>query len=233
LFLDEVGDMSPNLQVKLLRVLQESEFERVGGEETVHVDVRLISATHRDIKKEMEEGRFREDLFYRMHVTACHVPPLRERREDIPALVDHFIRKLGPRTNPGIRCIEDAALARLAAYNWPGNVRELENAVEQSLVFANGDSIGVAALPAFLREGASEISLAVPSGDMTLPEVLEDLERQLIQRTYDKTGGVKTETARLLGIKTSALYYKLEKYGIGGAAGKPREEPEDGNKEEA
>jgi two-component system response regulator HydG len=160
------------------------------------------------------------------------VSPLRERREDIPALVEHFIRKLGPRTNPSIQRIDDAALARLGAYNWPGNVRELENAVEQSLVFANGDSIGVAALPAFLREGASETSLAVPSGDMTLPEVLEDLERQLIQRTYDKTGGVKTETARLLGIKTSALYYKLEKYGIGGAAGKPREEPEGGNKEE-
>jgi two-component system response regulator HydG len=166
-----------------------------------------------------------------LHVVPCHVSPLRERREDIPALVEHFIRKLGPRTNPSIQRIEDAALARLGAYNWPGNVRELENAVEQSLVFANGNSISVAALPAFLREGASETSLAVPSGDMTLPEVLEDLERQLIQRTYDKTGGVKTETARLLGIKTSALYYKLEKYGIGAAAGKPREEPEGGNKE--
>jgi two-component system response regulator HydG len=232
LFLDEVGDMTPNLQLKLLRVLQEKEFERVGGEETVHVDVRVISATHRDIKKEVEAGRFREDLFYRLHVVPCPVPPLRERREDIPALVEHFIRKLGPRTNPKIRGIDDAALARLAAYDWPGNVRELENAVEQSLVFANGDSIGLAALPGFLREGASETSLAVPSGNMTLPEILEDLERQLVQRTYDKTGGVKTETARLLGIKTSALYYKLEKYGIGGAASKPREEPEDGNKGE-
>jgi two-component system response regulator HydG len=232
LFLDEVGDMTPNLQLKLLRVLQEKEFERVGGEETVHVDVRVISATHRDIKKEVEAGRFREDLFYRLHVVPCPVPPLRERREDIPALVEHFIRKLGPRTNPKIRGIDDAALARLAAYDWPGNVRELENAVEQSLVFANGDSIGLAALPGFLREGASETSLAVPSGNMTLPEILEDLERQLVQRTYDKTGGVKTETARLLGIKTSALYYKLEKYGIGGGASKPREEPEDGNKGE-
>jgi len=224
LFLDEVGDMSPNLQLKLLRVLQEREFERVGGEETVHVDVRLISATHRDIKKEVEAGRFREDLFYRLLVVPCHVPPLRERREDIPALVEHFIVKLGPRTNPKIHSIADAALARLSAYDWPGNVRELENAVEQSLVFANGDSIDVAALPAFLREGTSESALAVPSGNMTLPEILEDLEKQLIQRTFDKTGGVKTETARLLGIKTSALYYKLEKYGIGGTGGKAREE---------
>jgi two-component system, NtrC family, response regulator HydG len=232
LFLDEVGDMSPNLQLKLLRVLQEREFERVGGEETVHVDVRLISATNRAIKQEVEAGRFLEDLFYRLHVVPCHVPPLRERREDIPILVEHFIRKLAPRTNPSIRRIDDAALARLAAHDWPGNVRELENAVERSLVFANGDSIGLAALPAFLREGASETSLAVPSGNMTLPEILEDLERQLVQRTYDKTGGVKTETARLLGIKTSALYYKLEKYGIGGATGRTREEPEDGNKGE-
>jgi two-component system, NtrC family, response regulator HydG len=220
LFLDEVGDMTPGLQLKLLRVLQEKEFERVGGEETVRVDVRVISATHRDIKKEVEAGRFREDLFYRLHVVPCHVPPLRERREDIPLLVSHFIEKLGPRTNPEIKGMDDAALARLCAYHWPGNVRELENAVEQSLVFASGDTLGVGALPAFLREGTSESTLAVPSGNMSLPEILEDLERQLIQRAYDKTGGVKTETARLLGIKTSALYYKLEKYGIGVIAGR-------------
>jgi two-component system response regulator HydG len=232
LFLDEVGDMTPGLQLKLLRVLQEKEFERVGGEETVKVDVRVISATHRDIKKEVEAGRFREDLFYRLHVVPCHVPPLRERREDIPLLVAHFIEKLGPRTNPEITGIDDAALARLCAHPWPGNVRELENAIEQSLVFASGQSIGVAALPAFLREGSSESTLAVPSGNMSLPEILEDLERQLIQRAYDKTGGVKTETARLLGIKTSALYYKLEKYGIGVIAGRtggaPPPEPPEG-----
>jgi two-component system response regulator HydG len=220
LFLDEVGDMTPALQLKLLRVLQEKEFERVGGEETVRVDVRVISATHRDIKKEVEAGRFREDLFYRLHVVPCNVPPLRERREDIPLLVSHFIEKLGPRTNAEIKGIDDAALARLCAYGWPGNVRELENAIEQSLVFASGENLGVAALPAFLREGTSESTLAVPSGNMSLPEILEDLERQLIQRAYDKTGGVKTETARLLGIKTSALYYKLEKYGIGVIAGR-------------
>jgi two-component system response regulator HydG len=218
LFLDEVGDMTPALQLKLLRVLQEKQFERVGGEETIQVDVRVVSATHRDLKKEVEQGRFREDLFYRLHVVPCHVPPLRERREDIPILVEHFIRKLGPRTNPAVKGIDEPALARLAAHTWPGNVRELENAIEQALVFANGDCIGVPALPAFLREGASESTLAVPSGNMTLPEILDDLERQIIQRTYDRAGGVKTETARLLGIKTSALYYKLDKYGIGTTA---------------
>jgi two-component system response regulator HydG len=220
LFLDEVGDMTPGLQLKLLRVLQEKEFERVGGEETIRVDVRVLSATHRDLKKEVEAGRFREDLFYRLHVVPCYVPALRERKDDIPLLVAHFIEKLGPRTNAAVKGIDEAALARLSAHTWPGNVRELENAIEQALVFASGDKIDVGALPSFLREGASESTLAVPAGEMTLPEILEDLERQLIQRAYDKSGGVKTETARLLGIKTSALYYKLEKYGIGVIAGR-------------
>jgi two-component system response regulator HydG len=220
LFLDEVGDMSPALQIKLLRVLQEREFERVGGEETVKVDVRVVSATHRDLKREVEAGRFREDLYYRLHVVTCTVPALRERREDIPLLVQHFIAKHGPRINPKVIGIDDRALARLAAHVWPGNVRELENAIEQALVFAEGTAIDVAALPPFLREGSAEGTLALPSAPMSLPEILEDLERQLIQRAYDKTGGVKTETARLLGIKTSALYYKLEKYGIGTIAGR-------------
>jgi two-component system response regulator HydG len=220
LFLDEVGDMTPGLQLKLLRVLQEKEFERVGGEETIRIDARVVSATHRDLKKEVEAGRFREDLYYRLHVVPCAVPALRERREDIPLLVGHFIKKHGPRINPAVDGIDDASLARLCAHHWPGNVRELENAIEQALVFANGPHIDVSALPGFLREGASADTLAVPPGDKSLPEILEDLERQLIQRAYDKTGGVKTETARLLGIKTSALYYKLEKYGIGVIAGR-------------
>ncbi|MFL5305113.1 MAG: sigma-54-dependent transcriptional regulator [Polyangia bacterium] len=218
LFLDEIGDVSPGLQLKLLRVLQEREFERVGGEETIKVDVRVISATHRDIAAEVSAGRFREDLFYRLHVVPCEVPPLRERKEDIPRLVAHFVAKLAPRTNPAIdptRGVTDAALARLGLYNWPGNVRELENVIEQALVFAEGSAIDVGALPGSVRGGIPENALALPGGEMSLPDVLEDLERQLIQRAYDRSGGVKTETARLLGIKTSALYYKLEKYGIG------------------
>jgi two-component system, NtrC family, response regulator HydG len=220
IFLDEVGDMTPGLQLKLLRVLQEKELERVGGEETLRVDVRVLSATHRDLEKEVAAGRFREDLFYRLHVVSCEVPPLRQRREDIPLLVAHFIAKHGPRIAPAVTGVDDAALARLCAHAWPGNVRELENAIEQALVFANGATIDVSALPPTLRQGAGDATLAVPSGNMSLPEILEDLERQLIQRAYEKTGGVKTETARLLGIKTSALYYKLEKYGIGVIAGR-------------
>ncbi len=215
LFLDEIGDITPGLQLKLLRVLQEREFERVGGEETIKVDVRIVSATHRDIQADVATGRFREDLFYRLHVVPLVVPPLRERREDIPRLVTHFIAKLGPRTNPAINGVSEPALARLVTYGWPGNVRELENVIEQALVFSEGDKIDLSSLPTGVRGISAENTLQTPPGEMSLPEILEDLERQLILRAYDKSGGVKTETARLLGIKTSALYYKLEKYGIG------------------
>jgi two-component system response regulator HydG len=215
LFLDEIGDISPTMQLKLLRVLQEKEFERVGGEETIKVDVRLVSATNKDLVAEVAAGRFREDLYYRLHVVPIVIPPLRERRDDIALLASHFVSKLAPKTNPAIEGIDDEALARLLAYRWPGNVRELENAIEQALVFADGRTISVVALPPHLRGDTQEGKLDIPRGQMTLPEILEDLERQLIQKAYDQARGVKTETARLLGIKTSALYYKLEKYKIG------------------
>jgi len=215
LFLDEVGDIPPSMQVKLLRALQEQEFERVGGEVPIKVDVRVLSATNKDLDREVAEGRFRQDLYYRLHVVPVRLPPLRERREDIPLLAQHFVDKLGPKTNPRIQSVSDAALGRLMAYHWPGNVRELENAIEQALVFAEGVEIGVAALPVFLQ-GTTPTDvdrLDVPR-QLGLPDILDDLERQLILKAYDKAKGVKTETARLLGIKTSALYYKLEKYGI-------------------
>jgi two-component system response regulator HydG len=213
LFLDEVGDVPAAMQVKLLRALQEQEFERVGGEAPIKVDVRVVSATNKDLDAEVAAGRFRQDLFFRLHVLPVKLPPLRERREDIPILVAHFIHKLGPKTNQRVRAISDAALGRIIAYHWPGNVRELENAIEQSLVFAEGEEIAPAALPQFLQGGAEEDRLDVPR-ELTLPEILDDLERQLILKAYTKAAKVKTETARLLGIKTSALYYKLEKYGI-------------------
>jgi two-component system, NtrC family, response regulator HydG len=214
LFLDEIGDISPAMQLKLLRVLQEQEFERVGGEVTVKVNVRVLSATNKDLPQLVREGRFREDLYYRLHIVPILMPPLRDRRDDIPLLVDHFIDKLAPRTNPHVRGMEDGTLGRLMSYSWPGNVRELENVIEQSLVFASGATISIAALPEFLRGAAENEKLSMPQGDMSLPEILEDLERQLILKAYQRASGVKTETAKLLGVKTSALYYKLEKYGI-------------------
>jgi two-component system response regulator HydG len=213
LLLDEIGDITPALQLKLLRVLQEREFERVGGESTIRVDVRIISATNKDLAALVAAGQFRQDLYYRLHIVPVTLPPLRERREDIPVLVRHFIQKLAPKTNPRVKDIEDEALAQLMAYRWPGNVRELENVIEQSLVFSDGERIGVGALPGTIRVGEPG-QLTVPRGDMSLEEILEDLERQLIMQAYEKAKGVKTETARLLGIKTSALYYKLQKYGI-------------------
>ncbi len=212
LFLDEIGDVPMSMQVKLLRALQEQEFERVGGEHSLKVDVRIISATNKDLDKEVAEGRFREDLYYRLHIIPMTLPALRERRDDIGLLVTHFIEKLAPKTNAEVRGIADDALGRFLAYAWPGNVRELENMVEQSLVFAEGDQIGVEALPVQLQDQCEE-RLQVPK-EMSLPEILEDLERQLILKAFAKAKGVKTETARLLGIKTSALYYKLEKYEI-------------------
>jgi two-component system response regulator HydG len=213
LFLDEIGDVPMSMQVKLLRALQEHEFERVGGESTIKVDVRVISATNKDLDAEVEAGRFRQDLYYRLHIIPVSLPPLRDRRDDIALLVTHFIEKLGPRTNASVRSIADDALGRLMAYNWPGNVRELENVIEQALVFADGDHIAVSALPAFLQGPADGDSLDVPK-EMSLPEILDDLERQLILKAFHKAKGVKTETARQLGIKTSALYYKLDKYKI-------------------
>jgi len=214
LFLDEIGDVSATMQVKLLRVLQEREFERVGGESTIKVDARVIAATNKDLKQAVAQGEFREDLYYRLHVVPLTIPPLRQRREDIPLLAKHFVAKLGPRTNARVSRIDDEALGRLMSHPWPGNVRELENAIEQALVFASGDSIGVDALPQHLAGTERRETLAVPSEAMALPEILEDLERQLILKAFGEANGVKTETARRLGIKTSALYYKLEKYGI-------------------
>ena len=216
LFLDEIGDVTPALQLKLLRVLQEREFERVGGEETIKVDVRVVSATHRDIQAEVAAGRFREDLFYRLHVVPVHRAAAARAQGRHPAPRRALHRQAGPADQPGGQeARATRALARLCAYRWPGNVRELENVIEQALVFAEGDEIDLGALPAVVRGGCPTTRWRCRAGEMSLPDILEDLERQLIQRAYEKSGGVKTETARLLGIKTSALYYKLEKYGIG------------------
>ena len=213
LFLDEVGDVPAPMQAKLLRALQERTFERVGGEATVKVDVRVLSATNKDLDKEVVEGRFRQDLFFRLHVIPLALPALRDRRDDIPLLVQHFIGKLAAKTNARVHAISDEALGQVLAYHWPGNVRELENAMEQALVFAEGDTIVPAALPPFLQPAGPIDALSV-NRTLALPEILEDLERQLILKAYEQSNKVKTETARMLGIKTSALYYKLEKYRI-------------------
>ena len=215
LFLDEIGDVSANLQVKLLRALQEHAFERVGGEETIEVDVRVVSATHRDLKAEVEAGRFREDLYYRLHVVPLALPPLRAREGDVVRLARYLLGRIAERMGRPAPELTPEAEAALTRYPWPGNVRELENALEQALVFAEGEALGADDLPAFLSDRARGDALPMPSGDRPLPEILEDLEARLIRRAYEAAKGVKTETARLLGVTPSALYYKLDKYGIG------------------
>ena len=222
IFLDEVAELSMAMQVKLLRALQEREIDRVGGERPVKIDVRVVSASNRDLKQMVEEGRFREDLYYRLHVVPIHLPPLRERTDDIVPLARHFVEKLRARTNPGVSSLSPDAEKRLVLYGYPGNVRELENIIEQALVFASPPQITVEDLPPQVA-GAKpkEAELRLPQGEVDLNAYLEGIERQLILAAYEATSGVKTETAKRLKIKTSALYYKLEKYGIGTVAGRP------------
>ncbi|MBU1433209.1 sigma-54 dependent transcriptional regulator, partial [Myxococcota bacterium] len=189
LFLDEIGDLSPAIQLKLLRVLQEREFERVGGEDTISVDVRIVSATHKDLNAEVQAGRFRHDLYYRLHIVPLILPPLRARLDDIPPLVEHFIEKLRARTGSGVRGVDEQALHQLKRYAWPGNVRELENVIEQSLVFARGEQIQRNDLPAHIGGGAGMGDLGQFNlrGDRALPDLLDDIEKQLILKAFDES----------------------------------------------
>ena len=219
LFLDEISTISPTTQVRLLRVLQERELERVGGEETISVDVRIIAATNTPPDALIASGEFREDLFYRLHVVPITLPPLRERKSDIPILVDHFVAKLQGRTCSSVQSVAREALERLAGYHWPGNVRELENVIERALVLAEGDVLQPRDLPPLPGSGpaptlGTEGSVGFPTEGMDLTRVVEGLEERLLREALDRSRGVKAEAARLLGLKPSALYYKLEKYGI-------------------
>jgi DNA-binding NtrC family response regulator len=218
LFLDEITTISPATQVRLLRVLQERELERVGGEESIPVDVRIIAATNTSADSLLKENRFREDLFYRLHVLPVTLPPLRERKSDIGVLVHHFIDKLRERTKSDVRAVSAEALDQLNAYHWPGNVRELENVVERALVMAEGEILKLCDLPQLATNGHSHAApvdtTEFPSAGLDLTLVVEGLEERLVREALQLARGVKAEAARLLGLKPSALYYKLEKYGI-------------------
>jgi len=209
LFLDEVGDISTAMQVKLLRALQEKEFERVGGEKTLRVNVRIIAATNKDLKKMVKDGTYRNDLYYRLNVIPIHLPPLRQRREDIPALVAFMLEK--HRAISVTPPVSIAAMNLLQDYAWPGNIRELENIIERVLVIRTGEGIEAADLAAYLETGVGPSQGAHPQ---TLTEALEQTEKQMIKSALTRCAGVKSRTARLLGLKTGALYYKLEKYGL-------------------
>ena len=215
LFMDEVAEMSQGLQVKLLRVLQEMEFERVGGVRTIKVDVRVVAASNRDLKEEVEAGRFREDLFYRLNVVHLHLPPLRQRREDIPLLAAHFIKKYVQENLRDKTRITPEALKVLIQYAWPGNVRELENVMERAVILCSNNVISPQDLPAELApppaESRLEIDRFIPL-NTPLPEALDGIEEQMIRRALEKSGQVQVRAAELLGITKSLLQYKLKKY---------------------
>jgi two-component system NtrC family response regulator len=213
LFLDEIGDLPAHLQVKLLRVLQEREFERVGSSQPIPVDVRVLAATHRDLEARMRAGEFRDDLYYRINVVTITLPPLRERREDIPLLIDHFLATFAGKNGKPIRGLSREARDALLRYDYPGNVRELENLVERAVVLTRDDVIGLADLPLTLRE--PEASAPDERG---LTAEVEGLERRMIRDALQQAGGVQTAAAERLGISERVLRYKLRKYGLAGEA---------------
>jgi DNA-binding NtrC family response regulator len=214
LFLDEVGTMSNALQMKLLRALQEREFERVGDNQTIKVDVRVMAATNSDLAKMVAEGTFREDLYYRLHVIPIHLPPLRDRREDIPVLVKHFLEKFAPGSQMQV---SQAAMRALMAYHWPGNVRQLENAIERAVALSGGRrEIDSGDLPVELQVSPPETttpSVDFPEDGLDLPAYLAAIERDLIRRSLDRTGGNRHRAAELLRIKRTTLVEKLKRLG--------------------
>jgi two-component system response regulator AtoC len=218
LFLDEIGELPPPLQAKLLRVLQEEEVMPIGESKPRSIDVRVIAATSRDLEREVASGRFREDLFYRLDVFRVRVPPLRERREDVPLLVDHFIARFRETLGKAVRTITDDALDRLVDHAWPGNVRELENVVERAMILADSDRITLADLPEAIATPRKKPTSSPASGDFSMRRARRRFESELIRRALDATGGNRTRAARLLEISHRALLYKIKEYGLGGDA---------------
>jgi DNA-binding NtrC family response regulator len=216
IFLDEIGDMSANLQVKLLRVLQERTFEPVGSSKTLRVDVRVIAATNQQLEQAIREGRFREDLYYRLNVIPIEVPPLRERREDIPLLAQHFLEVLSHERQTKIESISDEAMARLCGYHWPGNVRELENLVERLTILRGDGEIGVEDLPDGFAQSDPALPRApkLPEAGLSFRDVVDDFEADLILQALEQTGWNKNRAARLLGLNRTTLIEKIKKKGL-------------------
>jgi len=215
IFLDEIGDLSSSLQSKLLRVLQEKEFERVGSSQTLKVDVRVVAATNRDLEEEIQKGTFREDLYYRLNVVTIFLPPLRERKEDLPPLIEHFLKKYSRENQKSMLSLSKEARDLLLNYNYPGNIRELENIVERAVVLSRGDTIMTEDLPLNLREGKVEDLMKEAGKRRSLPETLEEIERLRITQALESSHGVQTKAAEELGISERVLRYKMKKYGIG------------------
>jgi transcriptional regulator with PAS, ATPase and Fis domain len=216
LFLDEIGDINLTTQVKLLRVLQQRAFERVGGTETVKANVRLIAATNKDLEKAIKDGTFREDLYYRLNVVPIHIPPLRERREDIPLLVEHFLAKFNDRLKKQIGSVSADAVSRMVSYHWPGNIRELENMMERTMLFCERSEIGASDLPPEIAGLPAAALAAAAAGSLkeAVRAETERVERELIQKALDETGGNVTQAARKLKISRKSLQTKMKELGL-------------------
>ncbi len=213
IFLDEIGDMTLPTQAKILRVLQEKEFERVGGTKTIKVDVRVIAATNKNLQKAVEEKTFREDLFFRLNVVPIYLPPLRERKGDIPLLIEHFLKDAREKVKKSLRGVSQEALELLMEYPWPGNVRELENCMERAAVITEGDLITKDCLPLYVttKEGAGHVS---SESNGSLDSNLAAMEKRLILEALEKAGGVQVKAAKLLGITERSLWHRIKKYNI-------------------
>ncbi|MCX8118302.1 MAG: sigma-54 dependent transcriptional regulator [Desulfobacterota bacterium] len=217
LFLDEIGDMNPNLQSKLLRVLQERQFERIGGVKPIKVDIRIISATHQDLRAAVAKKRFREDLYYRLNVIPIQIPPLRERRSDIPLLVHHFIHHFSRSKKKRVTGITPEAMRRLMEYDWPGNVRELENMIERMVILANSEVLGESDLPERVLPTPSQDStrsFEIPEEGISLENALNEFERQLILQALNKSGWVKNKAAQLLHVNRTTLIEKIKRQNL-------------------
>ncbi len=214
IFLDEIGDLAPATQIKLLRILQEKEFQRLGSNTSIKVDVRVIAATHRNLEELMRKGLFREDLYYRLNVISINIPPLRERKEDIPLLIDYFMKKYSKENQKSVFDISKEARELLIRHSYPGNVRELENIIERAVVLCRGDIITTQDLPFHLSEGKTEEKTETFKMDKSLPEFLEEVEKELIIKALNQNKGIQTWAAEQLGISERVLRYKIKKYKI-------------------
>lgn len=223
MFLDEVGDLPSMTQSKILRVLQEKEIRRIGGREAIKVDVRIITATNKDLEKEIKNGKFREDLYYRLRVVTLEIPPLRERKEDIPELVHFFIRRYNSEFGKRIKGVDEAAMKALMEYHWPGNVRQLESVIERALLMCESDTIRI-------KDVKSELRLSRQQGifDIDVPEegiVFEELEKELLKKAMSRANNVTAKAARLLGMSYKTFWYRWEKFGLEGSSLKKEDTP--------
>ncbi len=218
LFLDEIGELSHDMQVKLLRVLQEKTIERVGGVDSIKVDIRIVAATNKNLKEAVENGTFREDLYYRLNVVSIELPPLRERREDIPFMIDHFLAKYSAENNKTFEGFSPAAMDYMSAYEWPGNVRQLQNVIERCVVLTSGTVIKTDDLPAEIKDEETQFKSAVDllPTKINLAQALDKIEATLVRRALVQSNFVKVDAAEMLGLSKSLLQYKLKKYGIAG-----------------